>query len=243
MCSSRLELHQNFHDSSDIINNMDHVAWANKNKKSIAREFIRRTSFVPSDHPTGIFTAGLPGAGKTEFTLQLLENIVEKPVRIDMDEVAALIEGYRPEIADKFRGGASTILSRIYDEVLKHRLDFVFDGTFAQDRAIENLRRALTHGYTVKVYYLHQQPSVAWEFTKARELIEHRAIDKSGFVETYASLQKNLRNLCDNYPSVTRSLIVKNDKNSEGARKENVQDLFADIPAFLTKEELEGVLL
>ena len=140
---------------------MDYTDWANKNKKLIAREFIRKIDFVASDTPAGIFTAGLPGAGKTEFTVELLKGIANKPLRIDMDEIAQLIEGYKPEIADKFRSGASAILSRIYDEIVKHKIDFVFDGTFSQARALENLDRALHHGYTVKVYYIHQVPELA----------------------------------------------------------------------------------
>jgi len=82
---------------------MDIEAWARQYKKKIAREFIRSTDFRASEHPAGIFTAGLPGAGKTEFTVNLLNDISNRPVRIDMDEIAALMEGYNPKIADKFR--------------------------------------------------------------------------------------------------------------------------------------------
>src|SRR5262245_42335918 len=97
--------------NSRSVISMDYTEWVRKNKKKIAREFIRRINFEPSDNPTGIFTAGLPGAGKTEFTVELLKDIIDKPLRIDMDEIATLIEGYKPEIADKFRGGASMILA------------------------------------------------------------------------------------------------------------------------------------
>jgi len=221
---------------------MDHTEWANKNKKRIAREFIRRTDFMPKDNPAGIFTAGLPGAGKTEFTKNLLEEIVDKPVRIDMDEIAELIEGYKPEIADKFRGGASAILARIYDEVVKNKIDFVFDGTFSQERAIQNLERAIKHNYTVKVYYIHQNPVVAWKFTQDRELVEHRAISKEGFIESYLNLKRNLEALCKDYKDVTISLIVKDKHNKEGRRVENVQDLFKELPDFLSGSELRNVI-
>jgi UDP-N-acetylglucosamine kinase len=221
---------------------MDHTAWANKYKKRIAREFIRETDFTKSEIPAGIFTAGLPGAGKTEFTVELLKGISTKPVRIDMDEIAQLVEGYRPEIADKFRAGASNILGKIYDEVIKSKIDFVFDGTFSHGRSLENVERALHHGYTVKVYYVHQEPLVAWKFTQDREVLEHRAIDKAGFIETYIKLEQNLRNLCKNYKDVTISLIVKDAQNKEGRRVENVENLFDEIPDFLTREQLESVL-
>ena len=126
----------------------------------------------------------MPGAGKTEFTIELLKDLTNKPLRIDMDEIAQQIEGYKPEIANKFRAGASNILGKIYDETIKNKLDFVFDGTFSQSKALENLRRALDHDYTIKLYYIHQIPEIAWRFTKDRELIEHRAIDKAGFIDT-----------------------------------------------------------
>jgi UDP-N-acetylglucosamine kinase len=118
----------------------------------------------------------------------------------------------------------------------------VFDGTFSQARALENLDRALHHGYTVKVYYIHQEPELAWQFTKDRELTEHRAIDKVGFIETYTKLEQNLQILCKDYKNVTISLIVKDAQNKEGRRVEDTKDLFKELPAFLSKEELESVL-
>ena len=196
--------------SSDI------ESWARKNKKPIAREFVRKTNFQSSDQPAGIFTAGLPGAGKTEFTVNLLKDIINKPVRIDMDEIATHIEGYNPKIADKFRAGASIILAKIYDEVIKNKFDFVFDGTFAHANALNNLARAKEHGYKVKVYYIHQDPVIAWQFTKDRELVEHRAIDSKRFIETYVNLQRNLKELCKNKKDVTISIIVKDKNNKVG---------------------------
>ena len=222
---------------------MDHTDWANKHKKRIAREFVRKTDFSISNNPVGIFTAGLPGAGKTEFTVELLKGITNKPLRIDMDKIARLIEGYKPEIADKFRGGASAILARIYDEVIKHKIDFVFDGTFSQARALQNLERALNHGYQVKIYYIHQNPVIAWQFTKDRELTEHRAIDRAGFIDTYLKLHENLINLCDSDKDVTISLIIKDKDNKVGRRIEAISDLFTELPNFLTAEELESMIL
>lgn len=221
---------------------MDYIAWANQYKKRIAREFIRQAGFLPSDTPTGIYTAGLPGAGKTEFTVELLKGVSNNLVRIDMDEIAQYIEGYKPEIAYKFRGGASIILSKIYDEVIKAKIDFVFDGTFSHGRAIENVERALHHGYTVKIYYIHQDPILAWGFTKDRELVEHRAIDREGFIDTYLKLEQNIRNLSKEYKNVTISLIVKDAQNKEGRRMEDVKDLFTELPEFLTREQLEDVI-
>jgi len=223
---------------------MDYAEWAQKNKKQIAREFVRKIDHESTDEPSGIFMAGLPGVGKTEFTVELIKSFDPEPLRIDMDEIAQLIQGYRPEIADKFRGGASIIMSRIYDEVVKKKIDFVFDGTFSSPGADANLSRALDHGYKVKVYYIHQAPQVAWQFTKDREVVEHRAIDKEGFIATYFKLQENLKLLCKNYKSVTISLIIKDEKNRVGMRKENIDaQLFDELPEFLTETQLRAVIL
>lgn len=222
---------------------MDYANWAKANKKRIAREFIRQISNEPNSQPVGIFTAGLPGAGKTEFTVELLKGLTTEPLRVDMDEIAQRIEGYRPEIADKLRGGASIILSRIYDEVLKNKLDFVFDGTFAHANAFSNLDRAISHGYTVKIYYIHQSPTIAWQFTKDRELVEHRAIDRAGFIDTYLKLEENLQALQNRYKDVTISLVVKDENNQVGRIVEDVENLFDHLPPFSLKTNLESDIL
>ena len=123
---------------------MDYTEWANKNKKQVAREFIRRLDHAATEEPSGIFMAGLPGVGKTEFTVELIKSFDPEPLRIDMDEIAQMIEGYKPEIADKFRGAASIIMSRIYDEIVKNRIDFVFDGTFSSKDITFSLAHTLS---------------------------------------------------------------------------------------------------
>jgi predicted ABC-type ATPase len=223
---------------------VSYTDWAKANKKRIAREFIRQINYTTSSAPSGIFTAGLPGVGKTEFTVELIKGIEPKPLRIDMDEIARMIEGYKPKIADKFRGGASIIISRIYDEVIKHNINFIFDGTFSSDGAMENLRRALHHNYKVKVYYIHQVPAIAWQFTKDRELVEHRSIEISGFKESYFKLMNNLKYLCENYNDVTISLVIKNERNEVGELIEDVNEkIFELLPAFLTEEQLNAAII
>lgn len=223
---------------------MDYTQWARSNRKRIAREFIRNIDHIASDEPSGIFTAGLPGAGKTEFTIELIKNIEPKPLRIDMDEIAKKIEGYKPKIADKFRGGASIIVSRIYDETVKNHINFVFDGTFSSAGSLDNLERAIKHGYKIKLYYIHQSPLIAWQFTKDRELLEHRSIEISGFKDTYFKLENNLRELCKKHKDVTISLVIKDENNKVGQLIENVdQNLFDKLPAFLTPQELDSVII
>jgi len=222
---------------------MDHLEWARKNKKNIAREFIRKIEYKAHEQPAGVFTAGLPGAGKTEFTQELLKNLVEPVLRIDMDEIAQLIEGYSPLKASLFRSGASVILAKIYDEATKAGLDFVFDGTFAHDNALKNMKRAIDHKYITKVYYIYQEPTVAWKFTKDRELVEKRSIEREGFMNTYCRLHENLQSLRKDYKDVTISVIVKDESNKIGEIFENVENIYQHTPKPLTREQLERVIL
>jgi predicted ABC-type ATPase len=212
--------------------------WARTNKKKIAREFICKTAHEPNESPAAIFTAGLPGAGKTEFTEELLKDITDKTLRIDMDEIAGLIEGYSPKTADLFRAGASIILEKIYDETLKAKLDFVMDGTLSHPKAIDNISRALEKDYKVKVYFIHQDPAIAWQFTKDRELIEHRSIDREKFIEAYYRLHENITKLQNMIEDVTISIILKTKDNHIGQQSEDVKNIYDIIPEPLAKDQL-----
>lgn len=222
---------------------MDHLKWAQENKKRIAREFVHKLQRVAHEQPVGIFTAGLPGAGKTEFTQELLKDLLDPPLRIDMDEIAQLIEGYSPSKANLFRSGASVILARIYDEITKAKLDFVFDGTFAHDNALKNLERALAHGYTTKIYYIHQEPEIARQFTKDRELVEKRGIERDGFIDAYIHLHHNMQELQDKFKNVTISVVIKDESNRVGRIVEDVQSIYDHIPQALDRTQLARVIV
>lgn len=65
------------------------IAFANANKKRIAHEL---TSLYHADEfPVSVFMAGSPGAGKTEFSKNLLslfsDNSRKQVLRIDADEM------------------------------------------------------------------------------------------------------------------------------------------------------------
>ena len=113
-------------------------------------------------------------------------------IRIDMDELATLIKGYKPENADQVRAAATRLLNGLFSKTIKSRLDFIMDGTFGSPKALENVERVLRRGYTVQIAYAFQDPRLAWEFTKAREKVEHRAIKEDGFIEAYYKTISNL---------------------------------------------------
>ena len=220
-------------------------SWARKNKKSFANKMITDAKVVAHEEPAAFFMAGLAGAGKTEFTVNLIKELDLRVVRIDMDEIATHIDAYNPLQADAFRAAASDMLNAVFDRVLHRKVDFIMDGTFRSPNSLSNIKRALQKGYTVKVLYIHQAPDIAWSFTKAREKTEKRAIDRAGFTQGYFDIHTNIHSLdSEDYAGITVDLVVKDESNKAGVWHKNIS--LEDIDQFVniryTRDELERML-
>lgn len=192
----------------------DAARWARENKNEFAQNIIELSGVKPTELPSAIFMAGLPGAGKTELAHGLMKMTSSKVVFLDMDELAQKIPNYRAECADEFRAGATILLERLFDKVITKKLDFILDGTFGNPKALANVKRAISHGYFVKILYVAQSPEVAWSFTKAREKVEHRAIDLDGFIKTYECVYDNLRHLEIDGDRISLDVAIKDKNNS-----------------------------
>lgn len=202
---------------------MEPLKWVKKHQKEIVDRIISDANLEPSERPIAIFMAGLPGAGKTELSYGLMKQVSPAPIRIDMDELATMVEGYTPERADEFRAAATRLLNTLFDKVIKKRLDFIMDGTFGSPKALQNVERVLKRGYMIKVACACQDPKLAWNFTLAREKVEHRAISKKGFLEAYYKTINNLKGLTEKYDEeVSVDIFMKNADNTVGRRLVNV---------------------
>ncbi len=221
---------------------MNEALLTGKERKLLAREILRKSNATITEAPTVIFMAGLPGAGKTEFTKNLLVELVENPLRIDMDEIAESIGGYSPQKAHLFRLDATAILEKIFEEAIKKKYLIIMDGTLGHSKAIQNIKRAIEKGYHINVMYIHQTPTIAWHFTQDRELIEKRAIDKDKFIKTYYSIFENLKVLQE-LQDVKISVIIKDEKNKIGRRFDNVRNVFDIIPPVLEISQLENDII
>lgn len=222
------------------------IRWAKEHKKEIAEELIRSSGVQRSERPAAIFMAGLPGSGKTEFTKNWLENSQLKVMRLDMDEIASKMETYSPEKADEFRGGASLILNYVFDKIINGRYDFIMDGTFGGGVAVQNIERVLKRGYHVKIFYIYQVPKVAWQYTVAREKVEHRSIKLEGFLDTYYKTLENLKRLKDVAPNkMSVDVIIKNERNEIVDIKSNlnVKDIDKVVNVEYNKDKLRKEIL
>ncbi len=228
------------------------IDFAKKNKNKIANELTDLSRFVPDDHPISVFMAGSPGAGKTEFSKELL-GILEaddqrKVVRIDGDDIRERMPGYVGNNSALFQGAISIVVEKIHDLVLDKKQSFILDGTFSKyDKAADNIRRSLRKNRIVFIFYVYQTPHTAWRFTQARERLEGRNIPKSAFIEQFCGAKETVERLHREFTDKIVLFLVKKDF-STSATEEVVKmiDPATSIDSYIgeryTKEELEKSL-
>ena len=217
------------------------LAWVKAHKKQFIEKLIADSGVAPQDNPSAIFMAGLPGAGKTELSKNLIKVSGVPFVRIDMDEIASQIENYQPEEADKYRLAASTLLNVLFGYALKHQYNFIMDGTFGSKSAELNINRALKRNYNVQIIYVYQDPKLAWQFTLAREKIEHRSIKFEGFVDAYYNTLNNIKEIKNNYGNhITIDIAIKqvNNEVRKWIRDANLQDFDNKLNVEYNKNKL-----
>ena len=215
-------------------------------KNEILRNLLAKSGAFPEEEPAAFFMAGLPGSGKTEISRNLIKESGVKLFRIDMDEIAESLPGYTPERADDFRKPATTILSECLKYALRHKISFLMDGTFGSSQAGKNIERSLKHGFSVQIIYAFQDPKIAWEFTLAREKIEHRAIKFDGFIEAYYKTINNIKLIGEKYSGeVAIDIAIKDEKNEIGGWMRGVDgreiDNFVEIE--YNKDKLKKYVL
>jgi len=165
----------------------------NKTNQSKVVDLFFETN-KPVSTKTAFFMAGIPGAGKTEFTENTLK-VTPGLISIEHDQLVEYIDGYTPEEYYNYRKAGSVLVTRIFDECLQNEYSFVFDGTLSHENGVKNIDKALKTGYEVIVVYIVQDAALAWKLTQARELVKKRAIERTGFIETCKKINLNLLNI------------------------------------------------
>lgn len=226
--------------------------FARRNKKRIALELTDTTIYEPDLVATSVFMAGSPGAGKTEFSKNFIAILEQdrkhRILRIDPDDVRSLVPGYVGSNSYLFQRAVSIIIENVHDCALHNKQTFVFDGTFSKyEKAVENIRRSLKLERNVLIFYVYQQPELAWQFTQAREMKEGRHIPKAAFIDQFIGVRDVIRRIRQEFGDDVVIKLVKKDLNHNAvenlvevrSKRGNIDDL---LPATYTKEELEKLL-
>ena len=229
------------------------IRFAKQHKVEISRRLTDPVRYPPSEFPVTVFMAGSPGAGKTEFSKNLLGLVVtdvknHHPVRIDSDDLRAEIPGYTGSNSSEVQGAVSILLREMYERTLKNRQTVIVDGTLAnEEKAKENIARSLKRQREVFIFYVYQRPEVAWRFTVAREKIEGRNIPKDAFVEQFIRARETVIQIRKNFQEHVTIFLVKKDFQTN--RVESVtlvhptyHGLDVSLPGTYTKEQILNML-
>lgn len=138
----------------------------------------------PLDEKLAFFTAGPSGAGKTEFVQEIL-NIESDFVHLDIDEIRSFFTdiGYDGSNSDLFQKPSSYGVQYLFEEIVKSRgLSFVLDSNLAKfQTAQENVKKLLEKGYKIEIYYVYNDLSTCFLYTKKRELVTKRVVPEEVF--------------------------------------------------------------
>ena len=216
--------------------------------KEHKHELIERLAdpkiYKPDNQPVSLFMAGSPGAGKTEVSKRLIEIFTGSlPVRIDADDIRTMFPNYTGTNSHIFQRACTLGINILFNHVLHNNINTILDGTFAYERAMENIERSLNHNRRVVIYYLFQDPLVAWRFTQIREAKEGRRVSKEVFINSFLRARKNVDQAKAHFgDKIELNLFIKDFSKDFEKLYDNVERLDKYLPTAYTKEALEKLL-
>ncbi len=204
----------------EIKNEAIHWIRRKANKQTIIEKFASLDAHRPSLTPMLIFTAGSPGAGKTEF-IKGFRTLIEAPfltkvVVIDPDAIRELMPGYTGTNSYLFQNAVSIAVDDLFRHVLKNKQSAFIDGTLSDyKRAHQNIQHAIEAYGDVMICYVFQHPSIAWRFTQLREAVEGRNIKKTDFVEKFICAKATVDKIKKQFgDKVVLNVILKDYKDT-----------------------------
>ncbi len=193
--------------------------------------------------------AGCPGAGKTEFSKGLIEELNKnepeaKIVRIDADEVKEKIPQYDGTNSTEIQGASALGVQKLFDQVKKHRQSFILDGTFSNLKlATQNIESCIKRNFKTGVFYIYQDPLVAWGFSKKRERLEGRFVPKDFFIESLFSSYENVDKVKEMYKDkITLYLVIKDIQNKVKKTFFNIQRVADHLKIPYNKQNLQRAI-
>jgi UDP-N-acetylglucosamine kinase len=217
--------------------------WLKKktNRAKIKKVICDDERFPSENNPVTIFMAGTPGAGKTEFSKSLIATFSKPIIRIDADEIRDMMKevGYNGSNAHIFQSTVTAAVSNLYSSVVKRQQSVLIDGTFSYENWRLNVETSLQNNRLVEIYYLYQDPVIAWEFVKKREKKQGRRVPLEVFIDDYFKAMENVRKAKDIYGKKITVYFAKNNyKKDVEYIKVDVANIENHVPKMYTREEL-----
>lgn len=211
------------------------VRWVRRaaNKRQIIKRFASPEVYLPSAHPILIFTAGSPGAGKTEF-IKAFKKPVErlfkmKLVTIDPDAIRTLMPGYTGSNSYLFQRAVSIAVDDLFRAVRKNSQSAFIDGTLSDyERASKNIESVIRQYSSVTISYIFQHPAIAWHFTQLREAVEGRNIQKKDFIDKFLGSRETVNKLKVRFGDALDLVVVLKDYKDVKENKA-IEKVFSDV--------------
>lgn len=223
----------------------DSIEYVKNNRKLIQELFadVKKYPYV-EENPMSIFLAGSPGAGKTEFARRFIKDFKKPIVHIDPDEIRKIIPISCNNNATLLQRASALGVEKVYDYVMNNDQDVILDGTLIDyKKAFINIERSIRHKRIVYIYYIYQDPIIAWDFTKKREAIEHRGIPKDFFIRAFFQAKDNVNKLKEEFgKSLQLNLIIKDFENNSIKFELNIEKIDSFLKISYTRESLEKLL-
>jgi len=223
----------------------DAIQYVKEHKESLIEKFVGDTK--PVKKPISIFMAGSPGAGKTEFSINLIEEILGAKntiVRIDPDEIRTWLPQYIPGKAEYFQGAVAVGVNKIHDYLKSKSFSFLLDGTFSKKSIAEdNIKLSLDKNRPVFIQYVIQPPEMAWQFTQDREKVDGRNITREDFIEQFIAVRDVVAEVKEKFGNKIKvDLIERNLQTGKYYPTFNIDNLDRYLPKKYSKEDLEKLL-
>lgn len=142
-----------------------YLRYAKTHRAKIARHLTDPKVFAPEVDPVSVFMAGSPGAGKTEASIELLNQGARrhKSTPYRSRRTARDLARLYGQNAWLFQRAVIPIIEFMHDLALKK--SFLLDGTLSSYKVAEkHIQRSLKRGRTVQILFVYQEPQQAWQF-------------------------------------------------------------------------------
>lgn len=220
------------------------IEFVKKNKHEIIENFANDEVCSPEENPISIFMAGSIGAGKTEFFKNLLRIPRMRAVRIDSDEIKEFIPYYNGRNAAQIQGASSLGVEYLHDYILRKKKSMIMDGTFSDfEKSSQNIERSIKRKRPIEIFYLYQEPLIAWVFAKARERLKGRFISREMFIDSFFGALNSVNGIKKKFGAeVKLHLVIKSYENSLKDFRQNIVEVADYLTLNYTRSHLAKLL-
>lgn len=217
------------------------LSWAKSNRTRLSKEIASLQKYPREEAPVSVFMSGSPGAGKTEASKELIQEIggENSVLRLDPDEMRNFFDDYDGCNSYLFQPAVSLLVERTLDYAFKKQQSFLLDGTLSSfNVAAKNIERSLRKERAVLIIFVYQKPELAWEFVQAREAVEGRRIQPQDFVYQFFMSQKVVERIKAKFgKAVQIDLLLKDNDGKTRVNHNNIATLTPYLkPAYSIEE-------